>query len=354
VWVRPGTYVGFVNSNAGWTQVTRVAVVAAGAGNPTPVPITTPFTITAGSVVGVYLTTGGPGGAAQLKYINGFGGAAGVGTFVWRADAFLTITEGSGGCCYFNGGIINPRNFSGNIHYSVGGFNCGLLNPPVVGQWGLTGGRCGDFVSTATSARYESTLFGGPPPPVQRVNAVGYAYEVQFVNNRPQQPTAAASIFVAGSPIPLQGAAQWWDRAIAFNVSATGKYSIFRYNGLAKPVPLQAWVTPVIPLNLAPAANRLRVEVIGPNLVFSINGNVVRTLPDLYGIDQFGMGFVRTISTTGNLATDDWMEILDATTGTPPPEIEGSRSVSPAQQRANDAANAPGRDTNVNPMFAPR
>jgi hypothetical protein len=233
-------------------------------------------------------------------------------------------------------------------------FNCALLNPTVVGQWGLTGGRCGDFVSNATSVRYESTLFGGQPPPVQRGNVGVYAYEVQFVNNRPQQPTAAASIFVAGSPIPLHGAAQWWDRAIAFNVSATGKYSIFRYNGLAKPVPLQAWVTPVIPLNLAPASNRLRVEVIGPNLVFSINGNVVRTLPNLYGVDQFGMGFVRTISTTGNLATDDWMEILDATTGAPPPEIDGTRSVSPSQQRANDEANDASRlGGNVDPLFAP-
>jgi len=236
------------------------------------------------------------------------------------------------------GGVVQPAGPT---------FNCALL-VSVVGQWGVTGGRCGDFVSTATAALYESAMFNGPPPV-----GGGYVYDVQFVSNRPRQPTAATSIFVAGSPLPLRQTYQHWDQAIAFNV-ANGKYSIFRYNGTAKPVPLQAWVVPVgVTLAAAPASNRLRVETQAGNLVFSINGVVVRTLPNTFGVNQFGTGFVRSLSSVGDLVTDDWMEILDVTlTGAPPEVSRTPAQVSSAQQQANDAANA--SRAYQDPMFAPK
>ena len=94
-------------------MATQTAVVAAGSGNPTPCPITTPFNVPAGQVVGVYVTTAGPGGGSQLNYITGTSFGA-----PWVSDAFLTIYEGAGECAYFGGGLNRPRNFSGNIHYN--------------------------------------------------------------------------------------------------------------------------------------------------------------------------------------------------------------------------------------------
>ena len=344
VWVRPGSYVGFQGSIAGWTQVTRVSVASAGSDQPTPLPITTPFLIPAGATVGVYVTSagaGGPGGNTEFRYLVSSGNP---GVTVAASNADLTITEGHGVRGYFNT-FFAPRIFTGNIRYSLQ-FDCALLTP-VVGQWGVTGGRCGNFVSTATSATFESALFNGPPPV-----GGGYVYDVRFVSNRPRQPTAATSIIVAGSPLPLRQTAQWWDQGVYFNV-ANGKYSIFRYNGAAKPVPLQTWVVPIgVTFAAPPASNRMRVETQAGNLVFSINGVTVRTLPNTFGVDQFGTAFVRSLSTTGNLVTDDWMEILGVTLTGAPPEIRTPAQVSPAQQQANDAANADSRSSDS--LFAPK
>src|ERR1041385_2728479 len=58
IWYRPGSYVGFQNSSAGWTQLgTATGVVALGAGVPTPVPITFAVAIPAGQTYGFYVTS---------------------------------------------------------------------------------------------------------------------------------------------------------------------------------------------------------------------------------------------------------------------------------------------------------
>lgn len=231
---------------------------------------------------------------------------------------------------------------------ALDGFNCAELLT-VVGQWGLTNSRCGNFVSNATAARYESAVQNFEPPVFE--GFVGsYAYEVELVINRPRQPTASNTIFVAGYPFPPQTALQNWNSGIAFNFAANRKYSIYRYNGTATPVALQQWTVPVgVPFNVPPASNILRVEAVGGQLNFLINGTLVRTLPDSYGLGEFGIGFVRSFATTGNLATDDWVEVLDAqiSIGQPP----SPNRVSPAQQRANDQANA--QRANGTPLFAP-
>lgn len=231
---------------------------------------------------------------------------------------------------------------------ALGGFDCGELLS-VVGQWGLTNSRCGDFVSNATAARYESSVQNFEAPLFE--GFIGsYAYEVELVINRPRQPTASNTIFVAGYPFPPQTALQNWNSGIAFNFAANRKYSIYRYNGTATPVALQQWTVPVgVPFNVPPASNILRVEAVGGQLNFLINGTLVRTLPDTYGVGEFGIGFVRSFATTGNLATDDWVEVLDAqiSIGQPP----SPNRVSPAQQRANDEANA--QRVNGTPLFAP-
>jgi hypothetical protein len=117
VWWRPGTFVGFESSSAGWTQATITFATGAGGGVPTPVPLTTPFLVPAGQRVAVYVATSGPTGGSQLNYINGSGTA---GITVQTSDTFLTVYEGAGECAYFGGGGNRPRNFSGAIHYNPG------------------------------------------------------------------------------------------------------------------------------------------------------------------------------------------------------------------------------------------
>src|SRR6202008_3204576 len=56
VWTRPGSYVGFTTSNAGWTLAQTVSGTGA-VNNTTPVPftLTPPITLLAGTTTGVYL-----------------------------------------------------------------------------------------------------------------------------------------------------------------------------------------------------------------------------------------------------------------------------------------------------------
>lgn len=230
----------------------------------------------------------------------------------------------------------------------LGGFDCGTL-VQVVGVWDDTTGTCGDMTSNAVSARYESTLLNVPPP---QGNGF-YRYSVDFVQNRVQERTAATTLMVHGSPYPLRGAAQWWDRMLAFNISGDGKYSIYRYNGTARPVVVQKW-TPIIGAVVAPppASNNLEVELSGGQLTFLLNGVALRTIPTAFTIDQFGIGFVRSRSTTGNLLTDDWLEVEDASVqsalGAPRSAVP---PVSAAQAAANARANLQPGDGN--PMYSP-
>ncbi len=255
------------------------------------------------------------------------------------------------------GGTANQIGFDDVVLGSLGSLpDCELLG--VVGVWGEEAGRCGNFSSNATSARYESAIHDSAPPTRGAVGSGEYSYEVEMVANRPRQPSASVSVLVSGSPYPLRTATQNWDRAFAFNITHNGKYSIFRYNGPGLPVAVQSWVTPVgVTINRAPASNVLRVERVsagaGFNLRYFINGVMVRELPDTLGVDQFGTGFVRSIPTTGNPVTDDWLDVLNielddivATRGIP-----ASRLISREQQQANDAANA--SRGNSDPLFAP-
>jgi len=231
------------------------------------------------------------------------------------------------------------------------GFDCANLSD-IVGEWGLGAGGCGNFTSTATVATYESAIYEFAPPPGQ------YSYEVEFIANRPNQLSATTSVLVNGSPYQLQTATRNWNRAVAFNISANGKYSIFRYNGSGLPVALQKWVTPVgVAINAAPTPNILRVDRVlnmasTYDLVFSINGMPVRTLTEPFAVDQFGIGFTRGIPTTV-LGPNDSLEVLNVELGAPMQRAAGQAEtlVSAEQQRANNAANA--LRGNDHPMFAP-
>jgi hypothetical protein len=116
VWTRPGTYVGFTTSSAGWTLAETVAGTG-GATTSTPVPFTlaSPLVLPAGTPTGVYLhsiTTG-----AGIRYT---GTNATPPQTTWtNPDITLFSDVARTGAVPFAGTQFQPRTFSGTIQYST-------------------------------------------------------------------------------------------------------------------------------------------------------------------------------------------------------------------------------------------
>lgn len=108
VWYRPGTFVGFNTSNAGWTQVLTTTVNALGSGIMTPVPASFTVPVPAGQTYAFYVTANGGG---SFAYTNG----TAVGN-VHSINSEVSILEGNGGG-YFS--VTNsPRIFNGQMRYT--------------------------------------------------------------------------------------------------------------------------------------------------------------------------------------------------------------------------------------------
>jgi hypothetical protein len=211
-----------------------------------------------------------------------------------------------------------------------------------VGTWGPGETQCGDLDSTANRVTYESASYG---------TAFGdFTYEAEIVCTRPVQPTAANTLFVRGTPQPYQTTAQWWNSGIAFNISMTGKYSIFRYQG-TKMTPLQSWTTPAGNIiNPSGAPNTLTVVATGGTLTFSINGTPVKTITGQTLLSgKIGLGMVRSVPTT-QAGPNDTLVVNSATVtpGAPPTPTKVSLQQEKANQDANRALPAP------DPLFAPK
>ena len=124
VYTRPGTYVGFENSSAGWTLMGSEVVTSAGENMPTFLDIGG-LTIPAGEVYGFYVTvTDYP--ATSMNYTNG--------DFVYTDD-YLQINTGVGKANPdFTGSTFASRSWNGTIYYcagegSGGGGECEQSNP---------------------------------------------------------------------------------------------------------------------------------------------------------------------------------------------------------------------------------
>jgi hypothetical protein len=91
IYGRPGTWVGFNGSSAGWTLLgTASSVTSNGNGVATPIPLTLNIVLGAGQRYALYATsTGSP--SIGVNYTNG----SSVGT-VAAQDAYLQILEGAG------------------------------------------------------------------------------------------------------------------------------------------------------------------------------------------------------------------------------------------------------------------
>ena len=109
VWYRPGTYVGFNASPAGWTQLGTTNSVTAGVNQPTPVPIGG-LTIPAGETYGIFFYMSSYPAPGSLRYTNGNNS---------YSNGDLTITTGVGKATpAFTGATFFGRSWNGNIHYS--------------------------------------------------------------------------------------------------------------------------------------------------------------------------------------------------------------------------------------------
>ena len=174
---------------------------------------------------------------------------------------------------------------------------CGLS--AVVGTW--TALPCGNFTSTATTTTYESSVLSG--------SYSDFTVEAVMIATRPVQPTAANTLFLRGTPLPLHGSAQTWDSGVAFNFTTNGKFSIFRYVG-GVGSPLQPWTFPTgVSIAGSGSPNTLKVVASGGVLDFFINGVLVKTITgETLLSGQIGVGMVRSVPTDGD--PDDSLEVV--------------------------------------------
>jgi len=108
VYYRPGTYVGFESTAAGWTLLGTDTVDSLGINVATPIDVGAIFGIGAGQTYGLFVTTTG---STSLRYTNG------ANTY---SDGTLQITTGVGKALpLFNGSTFSPRTWNGSIDYAA-------------------------------------------------------------------------------------------------------------------------------------------------------------------------------------------------------------------------------------------
>ena len=123
VWTRPGTYVGFETTTAGWTLLgTDNSVVAQGVDTPTSVAVGG-LIIQPGEVYGIAME-----GDGSWIYTNGDG------TNQVYNNGVLELRAGSANNIAFNSGVFSPRVWNGVVYYGPAG------PPPVMPSlsfWGM-------------------------------------------------------------------------------------------------------------------------------------------------------------------------------------------------------------------------
>lgn len=113
VYTRPGTYVGFTGSNAGWTLTQTIDTVRAGSTVNSLIFLTTPILIS--GLTGVYLHCITSGGG--IRYT---GTSASPPQTNWsNSDLELVSAHARTGNIPFGGSEFTPRCFSGNVNYAV-------------------------------------------------------------------------------------------------------------------------------------------------------------------------------------------------------------------------------------------
>jgi len=114
VYTRPGTYVSFQASSAGWTLLGTMGAVAAGTTTSTPIALSSTIDIAAGQTVGVYLHSITSGGG--IRY---FGTGTTSNTNFNDSDLSLFTAHARTGSVAFAGTMNTPRALAGAVHYNV-------------------------------------------------------------------------------------------------------------------------------------------------------------------------------------------------------------------------------------------
>lgn len=117
VWTRNGSYVGFTDSNAGWTLTQTVQATAQGTTTPVPFVLSTPLVLSPAQTTGVYLQAVLP--AATGSGIRYTGLSDALPQTSWSNNDLLLFSDTARiGFTPFAGGTNSPRAFSGTIRYT--------------------------------------------------------------------------------------------------------------------------------------------------------------------------------------------------------------------------------------------
>jgi hypothetical protein len=123
IWYRTGTFVGFENSNTGWTNLLTTTVTSPGTGTLVNVSGFS-ANLNAGQTYGLYVTTNG----GSVNYTNG----TGLGN-TYVSNSNLVVKEGKGGG-YFS--VTNsPRVFNGRLYYNGSGCTSAMTPVYVLVNW---------------------------------------------------------------------------------------------------------------------------------------------------------------------------------------------------------------------------
>lgn len=126
-----------------------------------------------------------------------------------------------------------------------------------------------------------------------------FAVEVRLKRDTDQHH--ANAVFVRGEPLPL-GAYKLWNRGYFFAYQNDGDVGVWRLDG-ANTITLLNW-TPH-PGVLANGYNVLRIDLIGSQMKFSINGKFVTLIEDdAYLSGKIGVGFYLADEYSGPLVVD--------------------------------------------------
>ena len=108
IYWKVGTGYQSTSGNAGWTFLETVSVTSNSAGQPTPVPLTTPLPLAAGQTYSIQIFS-----SNGIKYTDG----SSVGNVIAQ-DSTLQITEGYGCGSLFSCSFA-PRIWNGTVHYNT-------------------------------------------------------------------------------------------------------------------------------------------------------------------------------------------------------------------------------------------
>jgi hypothetical protein len=155
VWTRPGTYVGFDASSAGWTLVDTVSATSAGTTTLAPITLNNPIALPSAATTAVYLQ----GVSGQTLRYTGTSTIPPQTTWS-NADLTLFSDVARTGSVSFGGTRNTPRTFAGVVHY--------VPSDPTPGACCLSDGTC-TSVSQAACISQGGT-FGGASSPCATAN----------------------------------------------------------------------------------------------------------------------------------------------------------------------------------------